>query len=61
MAGLEVPLPCDPRGVEEVAGDGMERRKATNYEFLSFGDGVMAASQLLQPREPQLIETLSRP
>ncbi len=56
MAGLEVPLSCGAGGVQRVAGDGLERRKAPNYDLLAFGDGLMAAAQLLQPREPQLID-----
>ena len=40
-----------------MAGDGMERRKATTYEFLPFSDGLMAASELLHTREPQLIKS----
>ena len=42
-----------------MACDGMEGRKALNYDLLPFGDGLLAASQLLQPREPQLINTNS--
>ena len=57
MAGLEVPLPGGAGGVERVAGDGLERRKAPNHDLLPFGDGLMAASQLLHTREPQLIKS----
>ena len=57
MAGLEVPLPGGAGGVERVVGDGLERRKAPNYDLLALGEGLMAASQLLQPREPQLIKS----
>ena len=52
MAGLEVPLPCGAGGVKRVAGDGLERRKAPNYDLLPFGGGLMAASQHLHTREP---------
>ena len=59
MAGLEVPLPCGAGGVKRVAGDGLERRKAPNYDVLALGDGLMAAFQLLHTREPHLINTNS--
>jgi len=57
VAGLEVPLPCGAGGVKRVAGDGLERRKAPNCDLLALGDGLMAASQLLHTREPQLINS----
>ena len=59
MAGLEVPLPCGAGGVQRVAGDGMKRRKAPKYDLLPLGDGLMAASQLLHPREPHRSNTNS--
>ena len=42
-----------------MAGDGLERRKALNYDLLAFGDGLMAASQLLHTRELQLINSFN--
>ena len=59
MAVLEVPLPCGAGGVKRVAGDGMERRKAPNQDLLPFGEGLMAAAQLLHTREPHLTNTNS--
>jgi len=59
VAGLEVPLPCGAGGVKRVAGEGMERRKAPNYDLLPFGDGLMAASRLLHTREPHRINSVN--
>jgi len=60
VADLEVPLPCGAGGVKGVAGDRIERRKAPNYDVLPFGEGLMAASQLLHTRQPHLIQAGTR-